>query len=151
MATGMTGLLVDVPTNLGTLVMRKGHITYQGYPQTGRYRGPVALLVDGSSASTSEMLAAGLQEAGRARIFGETSLGESLPSLFKKLPSGDILQYAVGDYHTPNGYRIEKNGVVPDEIIVPAPEDLEKGLDLPLQRATEWILSIAVQKDNDAA
>ncbi|MCZ6675577.1 MAG: S41 family peptidase [Verrucomicrobia bacterium] len=151
MATGITGLLVDEQTTLGTLVMKKGYISYQGYPQAKRYRGPVAILVDGSSVSTSEMLAAGLQEAGRARLFGEITLGESLPSLFKKLPSGDVLQYAVGDYHTPGGYRIEKNGVVPDEILIPEVKQLETGLDLPLQKATEWILKQNASEENDAS
>jgi carboxyl-terminal processing protease len=150
MASGITGLLVDKPTNLGKLVTKKGYLTYQGYPQANRFRGPVAILVDGGSASTSEILAAGLQEAARARVFGEKTLGDSLPSLFKKLPSGDVLQYAVGDYHTPGGYRIEKNGVVPDVILVPTHEDLEKGLDLPLQEAIKWILN-STQHEDDAA
>jgi len=80
------------------------------------------------------MLAASLQETGRARIFGEPSLGESLPSLFRILPSGDVFQYAIGDYHTPNGFRIEKNGVLPDQLVVPTAEDLKAGRDLPLEK-----------------
>jgi carboxyl-terminal processing protease len=150
MATGITGLLVDVPTNLGKLNMKKGYLTYQGYPQTRRFRGPVAILVDKSSASTSEILAAGLQEAGRARVFGEISLGESLPSIFKKLPSGDVLQYAVGDYHTPGGYRIEKNGVVPNVIIEPEFKALEAGSDLPLEEAAVWILKQSESNGDEA-
>ncbi|MBH52841.1 MAG: hypothetical protein CMI18_00645 [Opitutaceae bacterium] len=55
----------------------------------------------------------GLQEASRARIFGETTFGESWASLMKILPSGDVLQYAVGDYHTPNGCLIETMGLYP--------------------------------------
>ena len=143
MATGITGLLVDEPTNLGKLILRKGHLTYQGYPQAMRFSGPVAILVDSGSASTTEMLAVGLQEAGRARVFGEPSIGQALPSLFKILPSGDVFQYAVGDYITPSGYRIEKNGVVPDEFLKPSFEELENGIDLPLDRATAWILEQA--------
>jgi carboxyl-terminal processing protease len=139
MATGISGLLVDEPTNLGKLNLKKGHMTYQGYPQRKRFSGPVAVLIDGSSASTSEMFAAGLQEAGRARVFGESSLGQSLPSLFKKLPSGDLFQYAVGDYHTPEGYRIEKNGVVPDEVLVPSFDQLEQRVDLPVTEALQWM------------
>lgn len=150
MATGITGLLVDHQTNLGTLLLKNGHITYQGYPQAKRFSGPVAILVDGSSVSTSEMLAAGLQESGRARIFGEPSLGESLPSLFKKLPSGDVLQYAVGDFQTPEGFRIEKNGVIPDELILPDSDALRNGLDLPLQKAAEWLIEQANQEHDSA-
>ena len=150
MASGITGLLVDRPTNLGRLELRKGHMTYQGYPQRKRFSGPLAILIDGASASASEMLAAGLQEVGRARVFGEPSLGESLPSLFKMLPSGDVLQYAVGDYKTPEGYRIAKNGVVPDELLIPTFEDLEQGVDLPLMEAVEWVSQIAMEEEDAA-
>jgi carboxyl-terminal processing protease len=141
MASAITGLLVDEKTSLGKLDMRNGFITYQGYPQRKRFHGPVVIIIDGSSVSTSEMLAAGLQETGRARIFGEPSLGESLPSLFRILPSGDVFQYAIGDYHTPNGFRIEKNGVLPDQLVVPTAEDLKAGRDLPLEKASDWILN----------
>ena len=141
MASAITGLLVEEKTNLGKLDLKNGYFTYQGYPQRIRFKGPVAIIIDGNSVSTSEMLAAGLQEVGRARIFGEPSLGESLPSLFRKLPSGDVFQYAVGDYHTPKGFRIEKNGVLPDELIVPTADDLKAGRDVPLDKAREWILN----------
>ena len=150
MATGISGLLVDEPTNLGKLFLKKGHMTYQGYPQRIRFSGPVAVLVDGHSASTSEMFAAGLQEAGRARVFGEPSLGQSLPSLYRKLPSGDLFQYAVGDYLTPGGYRIEKNGVVPDEVLIPSFDQLEQGVDLPMRESIEWIEQQWLE-ENDAA
>ncbi len=150
MATGISGLLVDKPTNLGKLILKNGYMTYQGYPQRIRFSGPVAILIDGASASTSEMFAAGLQEAGRARVFGEPSLGQSLPSLYKKLPSGDVFQYAVGDYLTPEGYRIEKNGVVPDEPLIPSFEQLERGVDLPMSEAVDWIDQQWMGKDDAA-
>lgn len=77
-------------------------------------------------------------------------MGQSLPSLFRKLPSGDLFQYAVGDYHTPGGYRIEKNGVVPDEVLVPSFDQLEQGVDLPMTEALEW-MNRQWMEDEDAA
>ncbi len=139
MATGIAGLLIEEATPLGKITMREGHVHYQGYPQEKRFTGPVAILIDSCSISTAEMLAAGLQEAGRARVFGEVSQGDSLPSLFKKLPSGDVLQYAMGDFTTPKGKRIEKNGVIPDVMVDPDAGALAAGLDLPLQSAMEWL------------
>ena len=139
MATGITGLLVEEATELGTVTMRKGEIHYQGYPQQKRFSGPVAILIDNCSVSTAEMLAGGLQEAGRARIFGEVSQGNSLPSLMIELPSGDLLQYAMGDFTTPKGVRLESKGVVPDVLLEPDPEALGKGVDIPLQSALQWI------------
>ena len=139
MGTGIAGLLVEEATSLGKMTMRKGLVNYRGYPQDKRFTGPVAILIDSCTISTAEMFAAGLQEAGRARIFGEVSQGDSLPSLLKKLPSGDVLQYAMGDFTTPKGNRIEKNGVIPDVLVDPDPEALAAGLDLPLQSAMEWL------------
>ncbi len=151
MASGIAGLLVEEETQLGQLTLRRGHFSYLGYPQDKRFSGPVAILIDGCTVSTSEILAAGLQEAGRARIFGEVSLGESLPSLFKKLPNGDVLQYAVGNFLTPRGYRIENNGVVPDVLIEPDLDALQAGLDSPLQAAMEWLRGEACTVKDDEA
>ncbi len=150
MAAGIAGLLIEEPTRLGKMTMRKGHLNYQGYPQEKRFTGPVAILIDHCSISTAEMLAAGLQEAGRARLFGEVSQGNSLPSLFKKLPSGDVLQYAMGDFTTPKGIRIENNGVVPDVLIDPEPEALAAGMDIPLQSALEWLgITLSLEGDDE--
>ena len=150
MAAGIAGLLIEEPTRLGKMTMRKGHMNYQGYPQEKRFTGPVAILIDHCSISTAEMLAAGLQEAGRARLFGEVSQGNSLPSLLKKLPSGDVLQYAMGDFTTPKGIRIEKNGVVPDVLIDPEPEALAAGMDIPLQSALEWLgITLSLEGDDE--
>ena len=151
MATGIAGLLIEEATQLGKMTMRKGHLYMQGYPQEKRFTGPVAILIDNCSISTAEMLAAGLMEAGRARLFGEVSQGNSLPSLFKKLPSGDILQYAMGDFTTPKGIRIENNGVVPDVLIDPDPEALAAGVDIPLQSALEWLgIQLSLEGDDEA-
>lgn len=150
MAAGIAGLLIEEATQLGKMTMRKGHVYYQGYPQEKRFTGPVAILIDNCSISTAEMLAAGLQEAGRARLFGEVSQGNSLPSLFKKLPSGDVLQYAMGDFTTPKGIRIEKNGVVPDVLIEPDAEALAAGVDIPLQSALQWLgITLSLEGDDE--
>ena len=65
--------------------------------------------------SASECFAGGLQSLGRARVFGQTSMGQALPALFDRLPNGDVLIHAWGDFVTGTGVRIEGRGVVPDE------------------------------------
>ena len=79
------------------------------------FAGPVAILVDGMTGSASECFAGGMQSLGRARVFGQTSMGQALPALFDRLPNGDVLIHAWGDFVTGTGVRIEGRGVVPDE------------------------------------
>jgi carboxyl-terminal processing protease len=109
------------------------------YPQSHGFAGPVAILMDGQSASTSEILAAGLKEHQRARIFGVTSAGAALPSIFKTLPNGALLQYAVADVKTPSGALLEGNGVVPDEPVTVTRADLSAGRDPVMEAARRWI------------
>lgn len=103
------------------------------------YAGPVAILVDGLTGSASECFAGGMQSIGRARVFGQTSMGQALPALFDRLPNGDVLIHAWGDFVTGTGVRIEGRGVVPDEPTDLSREALMAGRDAPLERALAWI------------
>src|SRR5205085_8327041 len=71
MAMGMAGFLVDKPDQrLGTMYMRETTLNFIVNPRAEVFAGPVAVLVDGLSASTSEIFAGGLKDLGRARVFG---------------------------------------------------------------------------------
>jgi carboxyl-terminal processing protease len=103
------------------------------------FSGDVAIIVDGLSASTSEMFAAAMQAIGRARVFGERTAGQALPAMATRLPSGDVLMHVVADFVAPDGTRIEGRGVTPDE---PAPltaGDVAAGRDAPLEAAIRWM------------
>lgn len=103
------------------------------------YTGPVAILVDGLTGSASECFTGGMQSLGRARVFGQTSMGRALPALFDKLPNGDVLIHAWGDFVTGTGVRIEGRGVVPDEPVAVTRAALLEGRDPVLERALAWI------------
>jgi carboxyl-terminal processing protease len=103
------------------------------------YAGPVAILVDAMSGSASECFTGGMQSLGRARVFGQTSMGQALPALFQRLPNGDVMIHAYGDFVTSNGTRLEGRGVVPDEIVPLNREALLSGRDLTLEAALAWI------------
>jgi carboxyl-terminal processing protease len=107
--------------------------------RVAHYAGPVAILVDGLSGSASECFAGGMQSIRRARVFGETTMGHALPALFDRLPNGDVLIHAYGDFVTADGTRLEGRGVVPDETVVPARDDLLAGRDPALAAALSWI------------
>jgi carboxyl-terminal processing protease len=75
---------------------------------------PMAVLVDGGSASASEVVAGALKDHGRAEIIGESTYGKSLVQEIVQLPSGAALKLTVARYLTPAGVDISRNGVQPD-------------------------------------
>lgn len=147
MVAGVGGHFLDTAVSLGTMRTRQGELRFVVNPRraTARgepvrpYAGPLAILVDALTGSTSEVFAAGMQAVGRARVFGETSAGQALPAMATRLPTGDVLLHVTADLVAPDGRRVEGRGVVPDE---PAPlhrEDLLAGRDAPLEAAVRWI------------
>jgi carboxyl-terminal processing protease len=75
---------------------------------------PLAVLVDGASASASEVVAGALKDHGRATIVGEPTYGKSLVQEIERLPSGAALKLTVARYLTPAGVDISRGGVQPD-------------------------------------
>lgn len=112
------------------------------------YTGPVAILVDGLTGSASECFSGGMQSLGRARVFGQTSMGQALPALFDQLPNGDVLIHAWGDFVTGTGVRIEGRGVVPDEPVTVTRASLLAGRDLTLDAALAWVDTVRKESRN---
>ncbi|MCI0486998.1 MAG: S41 family peptidase [Blastocatellia bacterium] len=139
MSAGIAGLLETKQTSLGRIRMRAGYQNFAVFPQKDPYTGLVVIIIDGGSASTSEVFAAGMQENGRATVVGERSLGAVLVSIFQKLPTGALFQYAFGDYKTPKGVLIEGRGVVPDVEVKPDRRELLKGHDPQIDAAIRQI------------
>ena len=139
MSSGIAGVLETRQVSLGTMKMRTGQVNFMVFPQKNAYTGPVAVLIDGGSASTSEVFASGIQEIGRAVIVGERSAGAALPSVFQKLPTGALFQYAIGDFKSPRGTLIEGHGVIPDVEVKLSRAALLKGSDPQLDAAIREI------------
>lgn len=142
MAQGMGGWFVKrANQKLGTMIDRNNKSHLHLNLRQATYEGPLAILVDELSASSSEILSAGLQDLSRARIFGRRTPGSCLPSLFMRLPNGDRLQYVTADYVSTGGQRLEGNGVQPDEVVHLDLQSLLEGRDRDLEAAQEWIQS----------
>jgi len=140
MAMGLAGWFVDKPgQQLGTMHMREAALNFVVNPRAPTFRGKLAILVDGSSASTSEIFAGGLQDLKRARIFGTRTAGAALPSFIEKLPNGDGFQCAAANYISEGGKALEGIGVVPDVVAAPTRELLLEGRDAALDAALHWI------------
>ena len=140
MAMGMAGFLVDKPNQrLGTMYLRNSTLNFVVNPRADVFSGPVAVLVDGCSASTSEIFAGGLKDLGRARVFGTRTAAAALPSEFVRLPNGDGFQYAVANYVSEGGQPLEGLGVTPDVVVELTSSALLAGHDPVLDAALDWI------------
>jgi carboxyl-terminal processing protease len=154
MLMGISGQFVAERKALGVMKTRDSELRFTANPRTvsasGQrvqpYGGPVAILVDAMSGSASECFTGGMQSIGRARVFGQVSMGQALPALFDRLPNGDVLIHAYGDFVTANGTRLEGRGVIPDDIVPLRREDLLEGRDRTLEAALAWIDAAAAPK-----
>ncbi|MBL9104612.1 MAG: hypothetical protein JNL82_26950 [Myxococcales bacterium] len=154
---GMTGLVIDLrgnpggvgamsipvarmvltePGSLGKLQFREFAQEFNVAGNPDAFTGPVIVLVDEGTASTSEIFAAGLRDLGRVQIYGSrTSAGAALPSLIERLEGGGMLQYVVGDYHSSKGTVAEGEGVRLDVVVPERREDFVAGRDVVLEAA----------------
>lgn len=150
MVMGIGGHFVAEQVTLGTMRTRTDELSFVANPRrinssgerVDPFDGPLAILVDNTSASTSEVFAGGLQAIGRARIFGQRTMGAVLPSLVEELPNGDMLQHAFADFVVAEtGDRLEGRGVIPDEEVAITRAALLAGRDPVLDAAIEWIMT----------
>lgn len=139
LASGVVGLLVDKAGLIGAIRTRNGALPLAAYPQRSSYKGHVVVIIDRLSASTSEILAAALQETGRATIVGERSAGMVLGADIIKLPTGALFEYARTGFITYQGTTLEGKGVSPDVEKKLDRAQLLKGQDDQLQEAIRQI------------
>jgi len=104
------------------------------------YSGPVVILVNQYSGSSSELFAAGMQDVGRARIVGSQTcgcvLGVNHPV---ELKGGGLVMISRVLWFTPGGRKLEGEGVIPDKIVTPALSDIIEKRD-PVLAAGERVL-----------
>ncbi|HTM52171.1 MAG TPA: S41 family peptidase [Bryobacteraceae bacterium] len=140
MAMGLAGWFIEEQgRRLGTMLTRSTPLNFVVNPRLPLFRGPVAILVDGLSASTSEIFAGGMQDLKRARIFGSRTAGAALPSFIERLPNGDGFQCATANYLSQSGKPLEGAGVIPDVMAPPTRALLLAGKDAALEAAIHWI------------
>ncbi len=147
MIMGLAGHFIDGRESLGVMRTRTTTLRFVTNPRrvstTGErvspFAGPVAVLTDGMSASASEVFTGGMQAVGRVRVFGTTTAGAVLPASMDRLPNGDVLYHAFGEFETATGIRLEGRGVVPDEPVALTRRDLLAGRDAALEAALVWI------------
>ena len=140
LAMGVAGWFVDKSgLELGKMYLKGTTLNFAVFPRPEPFRGPLAVLIDGCSASTAEILAGGLKDIQRARIFGTRTAGAALPSVVERLPNGDGFQYAIANYISKGGQPLEGIGVKPDEEVRLTRRALLEGRDVVMEAAIGWI------------
>ncbi|MCA9683676.1 MAG: hypothetical protein KC457_15860 [Myxococcales bacterium] len=140
MSIPIARMFVDRPASLGRLQMREFNQEFRIDANPDAFTGPIAILVDEGTASTSEIFAMGMRDIGRVSIVGAgPSAGMALPSLIETLPDGGMIQYVVGDYHSTKGSAAEGDGVVPELTVPESRIDYAAGRDPVLDAAVDLL------------
>jgi carboxyl-terminal processing protease len=122
-------------------VKRGGQERY--YPtkktQSAAQNWEIALLVDGGTASASEIVAGALRDNGRAILIGGKTFGKGSVQEVHTLPDGSSLHITVARWLTPDRHQIDKEGLEPDIPVTVSADDRDAGRDPQLKRAQSWL------------
>ena len=91
---------------------------------------PMIILVNGGSASASEIVAGALQDLGRAVVLGTSTFGKGSVQTIIPLSDGSALRLTTARYYTPSGKVIQENGIIPDIIVENKPTPSTKKEDM---------------------
>lgn len=96
---------------------------------------PTVVLVNGSTASASEIVAGALQDHGAAKLLGEKTFGKGSVQQVIDLGEGAVLKVTIAKWYTPKGNNISQQGITPDQTVVLSQQDASTGNDPQLQAA----------------
>lgn len=128
------GGLLDVTAKIADELLGEGDIVYtqtkdgkREYLKSGKSQVdyPLAVLVNGGSASASEILSGAIKDHERGTLIGTTTYGKGVVQRIKDLKDGSGLKLTISEYFTPNGTNIHGIGIEPD-IVLELPEDIEE-------------------------
>lgn len=156
-SVGKKGFIIDLRANPGGLLSNAIYISdmflddgtivstvdRDGYKETQRAakgvvtRKPLVILINGGSASASEIFSGAMKDNGRAIIIGEKSFGKGLVQEINKLPYESGINITIQKYLTPNGTDINKKGITPDIEVKLTEENIKNKDDVQLKKAIE--------------
>lgn len=135
-AKDLLGLWLDSQSILVQKSLKSSdEITYTSHGQASLANMKTIVLVNGSTASASEIVAGALQDYKKATIVGEKTYGKGVVQALINLSGGTLLKVTTAHWYTPNGSSINGTGITPDKIITRTYEDINKDLDPQLDAA----------------
>lgn len=149
---GNGGGLVDAAVEITSQFLREGQVLHEikrssqerFYPvkptRSPAFDWRIALLVDGGTASASEIVAGALRDQGRAILIGEKTYGKGSVQEVHELADGSSLHVTVARWLTPNRQQIDGSGLAPDILVGISSEDRDAGYDPQLVRAQAWLI-----------
>lgn len=159
---GMESLIIDLRNNGGGSVdavcaiadelLAEGPIVFTEYKDEERIERssdaacielPMAVLMNGNSASASEILAGALQDYDVAKIVGTQSYGKGIVQSIIDLQDGTALKLTTAKYYTPNGNNIHEIGITPD-VEIDLPEELKTLVEIPFEEDVQLQKAIEV-------
>jgi carboxyl-terminal processing protease len=110
---------------------------------------PTVVLVNGGSASGSEIVAGALQDYGVAKLVGTQTFGKGSVQDYRELSDGSAVKVTTATWYTPKGRTIHETGITPDIVIQFAIEEFKKGIDPQLDVAIKVILGTYVEQKTE--
>jgi len=113
-AADVLSCLFEDSVPLGLFHGRRSHPKIKPHPCPRVYTGPLAVLMDGESGSTSEIFANLIQENRRGLVVGQPSAGSVVNRRLEEVPGGGRVSIGLWGYKSPQGKRLQGTGVMPD-------------------------------------
>ena len=147
---GNPGGLLDAAVRIGSYFVPEGNILIerfqdgreQTYPREGKFLlgdTKLVVLVDGGSASASEIVAGAIQDAGIGKLIGEKTYGKGSVQLPNALSDGSQLRVTIARWFTPKDRAIHGVGLEPDIVVPLTDDDRQAKRDPQLDRAVEFL------------
>jgi len=111
---------------------------------------PMVVLVNGGTASASEIVAGALQDRGRAILVGGETFGKGSVQLPHALSDGSELRITIAHWFTPNGTELQGQGLTPDIEVELTEQDFEAGRDPQLDRAIDYLMRQEEEKEGSS-
>ena len=149
LTTGVTGIILDLRSNPGGLlttaidiasawvgyddvVIERSYADVQSFSGVSapRLQGiPTVVLVNGGSASASEIVSGALQDYGYATIVGTQTFGKGSVQDYRELEDGSAVKITTAVWYTPDGRSINEEGIAPDVVVEYTVEEYQAGID----------------------
>ena len=133
--------------NIVSIVGRNGY-KYDINAQNTDYNieKPTIVLVDGNSASASEILSGALKDYNKAKLLGTRTYGKGMVQKIIPLPNETGLNLTIAKYLTPKGHDINKKGIIPDILVEFNIKDVKSNNDIQLQTAKNILSKMLLSK-----